>query len=137
MNKLLIENIKPNKITADMNIFPINYDLTFVPDLSKFIFNGTEIITVNCPKPTNVISMHCAEIKIKSCIVKNNNETIKTILKLNPKKEELNIKLSKKIKGKSVIEIDFSGILNDKLLGFYRSQYKQGKKIHILQKQTL
>ena len=115
-----------------MNIFPINYDLTFVPDLSKFIFNGTEIITVNCPKPTNVISMHCAEIKIKSCIVKNNNETIKTILKLNPKKEELNIKLSKKIKGKSVIEIDFSGILNDKLLGFYRSQYKQGKKIKYL-----
>jgi len=115
-----------------MNIFPINYDLTFVPDLSKFIFNGTEIITVNCTKPTNVISMHCAEIKIKSCIVKNNNKAIKTILKLNPKKEELNIKLSKKIKGKSVIEIDFSGILNDKLLGFYRSQYKQGKKIKYL-----
>ncbi|MDO8640422.1 MAG: hypothetical protein Q7R33_02670 [Nitrosarchaeum sp.] len=41
MNKLLIENIKPNKITGDMNIFPINYDLTFAPDLSKFIFNGT------------------------------------------------------------------------------------------------
>ena len=115
-----------------MNIFPINYDLTFVPDLSKFIFNGTEIITVNCPKPTNVISMHCAEIKIKSCIVKNNNKAIKTILKLNPKKEELNIKLSKKIKGKSVIEINFSGILNEKLLGFYRSQYKQGKKIKYL-----
>ena len=52
-----------------MDVIPVNYELTFEPDLKKFIFNGTESITAICKKTTNIISMNCAEIKIKSCNV--------------------------------------------------------------------
>ena len=109
-----------------MNITPINYELTFEPDLKKFTFNGTESILVNCKKYTNTITMNCAELKIKSCQVTSAGKLIKSTLKTNEKKEELQITLEKKITGKVIINLEFQGILNDKLLGFYRSQYKQG-----------
>ncbi len=115
-----------------MNTAPINYQLTFEPDLKKFTFSGTEIIAVSCKKPTNLITIHCAELKIKSCIVMSGKDIITSTLKINEKKEELSIKLSKKIKGTATISLEFQGILNDRLLGFYRSQYKQGGKTKYL-----
>ena len=46
---------------------------------------------------------------------------------LNKKDEKLTIKLAKKIKGKAKLSIKFTGTLNDRLLGFYKSQYKDKK----------
>ena len=54
-----------------MDVSPLNYKLTFQPDLKKFTFDGLESISINCKKPTNVVTMNCAELKIKSCIVKS------------------------------------------------------------------
>ena len=115
-----------------MDVTPVNYELTFEPDLKKFIFSGTESITVICKKSVNIITMHCAELKIKSCLVSFDGKTIKSTPKTDEKKEELSIKLERKIKGKVVINLEFQGILNDKLLGFYRSQYKQNGKTKYL-----
>ena len=115
-----------------MDATPINYQLTFEPDLKKFTFFGTETITVSYKKPTNKITMHCAELKIKSCIVKSEDDIISSTPKTNEEKEELSIKLSKKIKGTVTISLEFQGILNDRLLGFYRSQYKQNGKTKYL-----
>ena len=115
-----------------MDTAPINYELTFEPDLKKFTFSGTEILTASCKKPTNQIIMHCAELKIKSCIIKSGDDVISSTPKTNEKKEELSIKLSKKIKGIVTISLEFEGILNDRLLGFYRSQYKQNGKTKYL-----
>jgi tricorn protease interacting factor F2/3 len=115
-----------------MDAVPINYQLTFEPDLKKFVFDGTEIITVSCKKSTNQITMHCAELKIKSCIVKSGNTIISSIPKTNEKKEELSIRLGEKIKGTITIILEFQGILNDRLLGFYRSKYEQNGKTKYL-----
>ncbi len=115
-----------------MDTTPLNYKLTFEPDLRKFIFSGTESITISCKKATNLITMHCAEIKIKSCQVKSGKEIISSVYKIDEKKEQLSIKLSEKINGKAVIDLEFQGILNDRLLGFYRSQYKQNGKTKYL-----
>jgi len=115
-----------------VDIAPINYTLTFEPDLKKFVFDGLESILVDCKKQTNKITMNCAEIKIKSCSIQVNDQIIKTKTKTDEKKEQLQIKLPRKIKGKAIITIEFQGILNDRLLGFYRSQYKQGQKTKYL-----
>ena len=115
-----------------MDVSPLNYKLTFEPDLKKFIFHGLESISINCKKPTNVITMNCAELKIKSCIVKSGQKIIGSTPKINEKKEELQIKLSEKIRGLCKIDLEFEGILNDRLLGFYRSRYEQNGKIKYL-----
>jgi len=115
-----------------VEVTPTNYELTFEPDLKKFTFTGTESISVDCKKPTSTITITCAELKIKSCQVKSAGKIIKSTPKINEKKEELQIKLGTKIKGKGTIYLEFQGILNDRLLGFYRSQYKQNGKTKYL-----
>ena len=59
-----------------MDTSPTNYNLTFEPDLKKFTFTGLETISVTCKKSVNVIRMNCAELKIKSCIVKSGGKII-------------------------------------------------------------
>ncbi len=115
-----------------MDVTPINYDLVFKPDLKGFTFEGTESVLANCKKSTNKITMNCAELEIKSCQVTSRNTIIKSTHKTNEKKEELEITLGEKIRGRIIIHLEFQGILNDRLLGFYRSQYKQGKKTKYL-----
>ena len=115
-----------------MEVVPVNYNLVFDPDLTKFTFLGKESITVNCKKSTKKITMNCAEIKIISCFVESKGKTIKPQTKTDEKKEQLQINLQESIKGDAKIIIEFEGILNDRLLGFYRSQYKQGGKTKYL-----
>ena len=115
-----------------MDVIPINYKLTFEPDLKKFTFHGTESVHVDCKKPTKIITMHCAELKILSCQVKSGKKSVKSIPKTVEKKEELQIILNEKIKGDAIIDLEFQGTLNDRLLGFYRSQYVQNGKTKYL-----
>ena len=111
-----------------MKVIPVNYALEFEPVFKNFTFNGKEIITVNCKEYVNSITLHCAELKIKSCHVRYNGISEKAFTKIDAKKEELTIIIKNKIKGNAFVEIEFTGELNDRLLGFYRSQYKQNGK---------
>lgn len=115
-----------------MKVIPVNYTLEFEPVFKNFTFNGKETITINCKEHVNSITLHCAELKIKSCHIRCNRISEKAITKLDAKKEELTIIIKNKIKGNAFVEIEFTGELNDRLLGFYRSQYKQNGKTKYL-----
>ena len=115
-----------------MDVIPKNYQLTFEPDLEKFVFDGTEKIAIECKKPTTTITMHCAEINIISCKVQVDRKDVPCTATTNEKKEELRIKLKHSVCGKAVIDIVFQGVLNDRLLGFYRSKYKYHSKTKFL-----
>ncbi len=107
-----------------MQVIPLNYSLSFEPIFSNFTFEGKEIITVNIPKPTNTITLHAAELKIKKCLVQFAGKSVPAQTKLDEKNETLTIKLGTKISKTAKIVIEYTGILNDRLVGFYRSQYK-------------
>ncbi|TBR06935.1 MAG: M1 family peptidase, partial [Candidatus Nitrosotenuis sp.] len=107
-----------------MQVLPLHYDLTFEPNLNNFTFTGKEIIDIKISKPTRIISLNSAELKIKGCHVISNNQKINAKTKLDEKNELLTITIPKKISGTAKILIDYTGILNDRLVGFYRSQYK-------------
>ena len=104
-------------------ISQVNYDIQFEPIFTNFIFNGTEIISLTTT-PTDSFTLNAAELEINNCHLIHKGKTIKVKSSLNQKKETLNIKASKKVSGKVKICIDFKGTLNDRLLGFYRSKYK-------------
>ena len=110
-------------------ISPKNYDVAFEPDFKNFTFLGKEKISVDIAKPTNKLVLNSAEIKIKNCYVVSDGKTLKAKVTLDEKNEELTVTISEKIRGKADLFIDFIGILNDKLVGLYRSEYKdkQGK----------
>jgi len=106
---------------------PVNYELKFEPSFHNFKFNGTETITLNLSKSTNSIILDAAELTIKKCHAVQGTKIISAKPSINEKNERLTIKLAKKIKGKAKLCIEFTGILNDRLLGFYKSQYKDKK----------
>ena len=108
-------------------IIPVNYELQFEPLFHNFTFNAMEIITISLSKATDLIILDAAELKIKKCHVEQGTKIITANASLNEKNERLTIKLSKKIKGKAKLCIRFTGVLNDRLLGFYKSQYKDNK----------
>ena len=110
-------------------VWPKNYNVTFEPDFKNFTFMGKEKISVEIAKPTNKFILNSAEIKIKNCFVIIKGKTLKAKVNFDEKNEELTVTMPKKIKGKADLFIDFIGILNDKLVGLYRSEYKdkQGK----------
>ncbi|NDB89344.1 MAG: M1 family peptidase [Thaumarchaeota archaeon] len=103
---------------------PVHYDLVFEPIFSNFTFEGKENIDIISGKPTDIITLHAAELKIKKCHVESAGKIIQATTKLDEKKETLTIKLASKISKIAKIHIEFTGILNDRLVGFYRSQYK-------------
>ncbi len=115
-----------------MKVIPSNYVLEFEPIFKNFTFNGKETVTVGCKTPVNSITLHCAEIQIKSCNVRQNGISQKATTKTDPKNEELTIMFKNKVKDTFFIDIEFTGQLNDRLLGFYRSQYKQNGKTKYL-----
>ena len=108
-------------------VIPINYEIMFEPLFHNFKFNGEEIITLNLSKPTNSIKIDAAELSIKESHIIQGGKIISSESSLNEKDEKLTIKLAKKIKGKAKLSIKFTGTLNDRLLGFYKSQYKDNK----------
>ena len=108
-------------------VIPINYEIMFEPLFHNFKFNGEEIITLNLSKPTNSIKIDAAELSIKESHIIQGGKIISSESSLNEKDEKLTIKLAKKIKGNAKLSIKFTGTLNDRLLGFYKSQYKDNK----------
>lgn len=109
-------------------VFPINYDLEFEPDFDKFKFRGREKVIIQA-RPTRQIVLNSAELEIKDCQIVVNKKTIRPKVRLDVKNEELILSLPEKISGKAVLLIDFTGTLNDKLVGFYRSKYEfKGKE---------
>jgi tricorn protease interacting factor F2/3 len=107
-----------------VQVKPVHYDLTFEPIFSNFTFEGKERIDVIVNKSTNTIVLHAAELQIKKCDVISFGKIIPTKTILDKKNETLTIKLAKKINKSAKIYIEFTGVLNNRLVGFYRSQYK-------------
>ena len=114
------------------HISQINYDIQFEPIFTNFTFNGIEIITLTTTT-TNIFTLNSSELEIKNCHLIHKGKTIKAKSILDKKNETLIIQTPKKISGRLKICIEFTGILNDRLLGFYRSKYKDtsGRTKHL------
>ncbi len=105
------------------SISPINYKLVFKPDFKKFAYSGDEEIEVNILRSTDKIIINSRELTIKKAVVESGKKVYDTKLKYNKLDETVELKLPKKIKGSAIIKINFSGLNNDKMYGFYRSSY--------------
>src|SRR3989344_1239722 len=107
------------------HVKPINYELFFEPDLTAFKFSGHEKISLEISQQTSEIILNSAELEIKSVALHYKGQTLKPKIKLDKKTERLILKFGSLIsENHAVLEIEFGGELNDKLIGFYRSKYK-------------
>ncbi len=114
-------------------IKPERYQLTIKPDLEKSVFEGEEVIYLTLEKSVSEIILHSKELKVSS--VGFFHPLLTSPLKgeepeYNIKTETISLSFPKKLpKGKGELRLKFKGILNNKMRGFYRSQYKHKNEI--------
>ncbi len=105
------------------SVVPESYDLTFSPDLGKAAFTGEETIHVALKRPASSIVLNSAEIEFQETTVAANGITQTAGVSKNENLEQATITVPKEIPaGPAEIHIHFTGILNDKLRGFYLSE---------------
>jgi aminopeptidase N len=105
------------------NVAVESYDLKFEPNLAKATFTGEETIRLKLLKPANSITLNSAEIEFKESTIKSGSSTQTATVTTDDKKEFATLAVPKEIAAGAVeIHIQFNGILNDKLRGFYLSE---------------
>ncbi len=104
---------------------PRRYRLTLAPDLEAASFSGEEQIEVQIHQPVQEIVLNAAELEIHSAsLVTQSGDLTKADVRLEPEAGRAVIGLSRPASpGMATLQITFSGTLNDKLRGFYRSTF--------------
>ena len=106
-------------------VTPEHYALTFTPDLAAATFSGEESIQVNIQKPTTSITLNSAEIEFQKAQVTQGSASQEARVNLNAEKQQATLTVGTQLTlGAATIHIQFTGILNDKLRGFYLAKTK-------------
>src|SRR5437667_9442741 len=113
---------------------PVNYQLTFSPDFEKNIFAGRETISIQVLKPTSEIVLNAAEIDFLSASITSAGGKQEAKVSLDKSKQMATLTVPKQLAvGKAAIQIQFNGLLNDELRGFYLGKDEQGRKYAVTQ----
>ncbi|KAI0424924.1 peptidase family M1-domain-containing protein [Xylaria sp. FL1042] len=110
------------------NVIPRHYDVTLEPDFKKFTFEGKVVIDFDVQEESKSISLHTIEIDIHSAHIKSGDTivTSSSAITYDESTQVSKIDLKDAVpKGKTQLEIKFTGQLNDSMAGFYRSTYKK------------
>ena len=115
-----------NEWKLPSNVRPTLYTLSLEPDLDSFTFSGSETIAIQVDEPTPAIQMNSAEIEVQSVslMLPNGSERQPEAVSFDEEKETLTLEFVEPVPaGSAELAIKFTGELNDKLRGFYRSSY--------------
>src|SRR5713101_813971 len=106
-------------------VTPERYDLRLEPDLKGFTFSGDETVTVMVSQPTSEVVLNALELESDRAAAEQNDRVVQSArIEVEPARERAHIYFSNTLApGEWKLRIKFRGILNDKLHGFYRSQY--------------
>ncbi len=101
------------------DVHPLHYALHLTPDLKAAKFAGSETIDVTLDTPKTAITLNAIELKIASVKAAGQTGTVS----YDEGKQQATFTFAKPLPvGKASLEIEFTGILNDKLRGFYLSK---------------
>ena len=114
-----------NKFRLDNYALPEKYEIFIEPDLENEKFNGHETIQLEINKPTKQIKLNTIGLKIinPKLFDSSNFEHIPEI-KFDEEHEMVEFNFNKEIGvGNFSLYLEFSGILDNSLRGFYMSTY--------------
>ena len=104
-------------------VIPEHYTLTLTPDLQSATFTGSEKIAVHVQQPTDSITLNAAEIKFSSVSATVNGQALTATVTLDDKKEQATFTFPQTLPaGELTLAIEYTGILNNELRGFYLSK---------------
>jgi len=115
---------KPYRLPT--NVTPERYELKLTPDLTTWTFTGDEKISIHVHEPVREIILNAAELELHAVSLQTADGKVREgRVNLDTENERATLSFGEPVPaGRGDLQIQFSGILNDKLHGFYRSTYK-------------
>lgn len=107
-----------NPFRLPRTVLPRRYEVTLDPNLGAATFSGSVVIDAEVTSVTDEIVMNAKELNVQAVHVNGVDSTFA----LHEETERLVVS-SSVMPGPCSITIKFTGILNDKLRGFYRSTF--------------
>src|SRR6476620_9939519 len=107
-------------------VIPERYELRLTPDLTSWTFTGREKVSIQITEAVRDIILNAAELELHRVSLKRSDgKVLEGRAILDPANERATLSFPETLAvGKAELMVEFSGILNDKLHGFYRSTYK-------------
>ena len=117
---------KQNSTRLADTVRPSFYKIKVTPDIAGATFAGEQTITLTLAEPVSEIVLHAAELDITRAVLRNEKGSSFTgSVSINEERQEATIKLDGTAgMGEWFLDLSFTGILNNKLRGFYRSSFK-------------
>ncbi len=105
------------------SVHPEHYQLLLTPNLKDATFAGSEKIDVLLDQPLDSISLNAVEIKFQSVTTKIDGKDLKATVTEDEKKEQATFNFNRTLPaGRLTLQIEYTGILNGQLRGFYLSK---------------
>ena len=102
---------------------PQHYALTLTPDLKAATFTGSETIDITLSEPTSSITLNAHDLAFKSVKIQAAGKVQTATVSLNKENQQATFTVPQRLPaGKATLEIEYSGILNGELRGFYLSK---------------
>ena len=104
---------------------PARYAIKLEPDLNQFTFKGEESIAIEVVESTSEIVLNAIELQVDSATLNRDGAAMRAQdIRLDTSRETVTLDFGQPIApGKGDLALTFNGLLNDRLHGFYRSQY--------------
>ena len=112
-------------VVLPTTVLPRKYRLTLKPDLTSFTFEGSESVEVQVAEPTSEIVLNAIDLEIASATVQQSGSSAAaSSITYDEERQTASLGFSQNIgAGGATLDIVFTGVLNDRLHGFYRSEY--------------
>ena len=116
-------------VVLPSNVKPTRYRLLLHPDLETFTFKGEQTVDIEIVDPTARIALNAAELEVSNVVLRRNGgATPAHSVSLDADSETATLDFGRVLPpGPAQLEMKFTGILNDRLVGFYRSEYQDGE----------
>ena len=115
-----------NPYRLDRSIVPSGYRIFITPDLESATFSGRVEIDIDVKESNTSFTLNAKALEMGDATITSGSTSLRsTNLTLNDKYETATFSFESALPtGAGVLEIAFTGVLNDHLQGFYLSKYK-------------
>lgn len=117
---------KLEEVLLPRNFKPLNYKVSLRVDLKNLCFTGKEEITLSTLKESSEITLHSLDLEIDQDSILMGDQKCQKV-EYDKEKQTVTLSFSSKFSSETndvKLTFNFSGKLNEKMSGFYKSSYK-------------
>ena len=120
--------LKKSSVFLSSHVRPERYKIHLEPNIEKGVFSGMVELELTVHKATKEIHLHANELRIETAVLTSLENTPAFKIEYDKEEERVMLRFEKAFSGRHNLAITYSGVVNDLLVGFYRSVYMNGKE---------